>query len=87
MSQALARVVQPREGRRIQMNDDRRPDGSEEDRATGAAGPAITTRDDALTSTFTDISGRPAFVIAAVDHPDAWLAVTPEVVVDTDELR
>lgn len=67
--------------------DDGRANESEEDEDAGAAGPATASRDDVLTSTFTDISGQPAFVIAAVDHADAWLAITPDVVVDTDELR
>lgn len=70
------------------MNDDIRPDESGEDRDDrGTSRPAIATRDVAVTGTYTDISGDPAFVLAAVDHPDAWLAVPPDVAVDTEESR
>lgn len=84
MWQAVARVVDPRGGRCIQMYDDTRPDESGEDRGDGdSTGPADTNHDGDVTSTHTDISGNPAFVIATVGHADAWLAVPPDAVVDT----
>lgn len=69
------------------MNDDARPNGGEADRDDGPTGPAAAARDGTVTSTYTDISGRPVYVLAAVDREDAWIAVPRGVERDTAEFR
>lgn len=69
------------------MNDDIRPNGGGENRDGGDAGPAATGRSGAVTSTYTDISGNPVFVIATVDHADAWIAVPQGIELDPEDLR
>lgn len=71
------------------MNDDERPNGGgggAEGNHAGARGFAETA-EGPVTSTFTDISGRPVFVLAAVGHEDAWIAVPRGVERDVAEWR
>ena len=70
------------------MNDDIRPDESEEERGDqGTGGRAVVNRNGAVTSTYTDISGDPVFVISATNRPDAWLAVPDGVELDVEDRR
>lgn len=57
------------------MYDDETPERGEAARDDPVAAPANRGRELTVTGTYTDISGRPVFVIAAEDRPDAWIAV------------
>lgn len=69
------------------MNEDERSNaGGVEGNHAGAGGPPAPP-DRRVTSTFTDISGRRVFVLAAVDHEDAWIAVPRGVELDVAASR
>lgn len=57
------------------MYDEERPERGESARDDPVAAPVTRGRELPVTGTYTDISGRPVFVIAAEDRPDAWIAV------------
>lgn len=70
------------------MNGDDRPGADQAESESGTAQrPAEDGRDHVVTCAYTDVEGQSAFVIAAIDRDDAWIAVPRGTELDTNDLR